>query len=122
MKAVPYKQEGKVFSEYEKKMLTNEIGLLQIHKCPNICQCFEAFDYKNCAFQILELMEENIYHILKCDEIKLSENVCKYILKESLKGIEFLHARHIMHRDIKSDNILYNKDGEVKLADFSHCY
>ena len=29
-----------------------------------------------------------------------------------------MHKRHILHRDLKSDNILYNVDGEIKLADF----
>ena len=50
--------------------------------------------------------------------ILYSENVCKYVLNETLKGIAFLHKRHILHRDLKSDNILFNSEGEVKLADF----
>jgi len=40
------------------------------------------------------------------------------VLYRSLQGLDFLHSRKIIHRDIKSDNLLYNMAGEVKLGDF----
>ena len=48
----------------------------------------------------------------------LPENVCAYILRQVLSGLDFLHSKGIIHRDLKSDNILYNHKGEIKLADF----
>ena len=85
---------------------------------PNICKCIEAFDNGTRAFIIIELMDKNITALLTKRVMPFSEGVMKYVLKEALKGLDFLHQRHIIHRDIKSDNILYDSKGNIKLADF----
>lgn len=49
-----------------------------------------------------------------------SENACKYVLRQCLLGLQAMHQRHVIHRDIKSDNILADGNGNVKLADFGY--
>lgn len=63
-------------------------------------------------------MKENMTSVIDRIGFTDAENVVKFVLNETLKGLKFLHNRHIIHRDIKSDNILLNLDGDVKLADF----
>jgi serine/threonine protein kinase len=46
------------------------------------------------------------------------EDFISYICYHNIHALNFLHKRMIVHRDIKSDNILYNYKGDVKLADF----
>lgn len=53
----------------------------------------------------------------------IPEHILGLIIYQILKGLEYLHYKHdpkkqIIHRDIKSNNILINRKGEVKLADF----
>lgn len=46
------------------------------------------------------------------------ENVCAYIVQQILLGLEYLHKNGKIHRDLKCENLLMNKDGAVKLGDF----
>jgi len=55
-----------------------------------------------------------IYHFMK----NIPEDVIAYLIKRMLVGLSILHEKRQIHRDLKSDNILINTEGDVKLADF----
>lgn len=46
-----------------------------------------------------------------------SEEFCKYTLFCVANGLKDMHDKNILHRDIKSDNILFKDDGTIKIAD-----
>ena len=49
---------------------------------------------------------------------KLTEPVAKFIFKQIILGIKYIHDKSIIHRDIKLDNILLDLDNNIKICDF----
>ena len=68
----------------------------------------------------MEFMDRNnltaileFYPTISMDETKIA-----YVVRETNEALKYLHSQHRIHRDIKSDNVLINHQGELKLADF----
>lgn len=51
----------------------------------------------------------------------LSEDEAKFYIGEIIQAIETVHALDYIHRDLKPDNVLLDKDGHIKLTDFGLC-
>jgi serine/threonine kinase 38 len=51
----------------------------------------------------------------------LSEDESRFYIAESIMAIETVHKLNYIHRDLKPDNILLDKEGHVKLTDFGLC-
>lgn len=49
---------------------------------------------------------------------RISENQCKIFMKDIASAIDYIHIRHVIHRDIKLENILIGENGKLRLADF----
>ena len=60
----------------------------------------------------------SVSDLMKLRSKTLNEDEIATILQYTLKGLEYLHLKRKIHRDIKAGNILLNNDGIAKLADF----
>ncbi len=51
----------------------------------------------------------------------LTEEESRFYIAETIMAIESVHALNYIHRDLKPDNVLLDKEGHVKLTDFGLC-
>lgn len=87
----------------------------------SIIKCIDAYDFKERLWVFLELMDVGaLTNMLEERRGNIDEKLCAYILRRALEGLDYLHSKGIVHRDIKSDNILVNTAGDIKLADFGY--
>ena len=60
---------------------------------------------------IVELMDRDMAPICMTGQQNYSEDFCRYTLYKVAKGLQAMHNKNVLHRDIKSDNVLYTLDG-----------
>ncbi|KAJ3029125.1 UNVERIFIED_CONTAM: Protein kinase [Siphonaria sp. JEL0065] len=100
-----------------KELLVNEIKFMKELRHPNIVSYLDSFLVRDDLWLVLEYMEGGkLTDII--DNSPMTESHISAICLETLKGLQHLHQRQIIHRDIKSDNILLSAEGQVKLTDF----
>lgn len=105
------------------KLLCTEIEIMKDSTHANIVGYIESFIVDdNQLWVVMEYMDGGcLTDILEQFEtIKLAEDQIAFICLETLKALQYIHAKHRIHRDVKSDNVLLNTKGEVKIADFGY--
>lgn len=104
-----------------KELIVNEILVMKESQHPNIVNFLESYLVRNNElWVIMEFMEGGALTDI-IDNNTLEEDQIAAICFETCKGLQHLHAQSIIHRDIKSDNVLLNASGQVKITDFGFC-
>lgn len=98
--------------------LKNEIALHALSQHKNVVNYKETYAYREELWIVLELMTGGAVTGLVGPSKTWTEPAIAYVCREMLLGLEFLHFSHRIHRDIKSDNVLWNPEGLIKIADF----
>ncbi|KAK5088113.1 serine/threonine protein kinase, CMGC, CDC2/CDK subfamily [Lithohypha guttulata] len=95
-----------------------EIKLLQNLRHNHVVELMEVMVEKNECFMVFEYMSHDMTGLINHPTFKLSDAHKKDLGRQMFEGLEFLHRRCVMHRDIKAANLLISNRGQLKYADF----
>ncbi|CAM8898799.1 unnamed protein product [Rhodiola kirilowii] len=98
-----------------------EVLIMKVLKHPNIVNLVEVIDDPNTDqfYMVLEYVESKLVFEHFGSPGGLEENTARKYLRDIVSGLMYLHAHHIVHGDIKPDNLLVTSSGTVKIGDFS---
>ncbi|KAF5354464.1 hypothetical protein D9758_012411 [Tetrapyrgos nigripes] len=104
-----------------KELIVNEILVMKESQHPNIVNFLESYLVKSTElWVVMEYMEGGALTDI-IENNTLEEDQISSICFETCKGLGHLHSQSIIHRDIKSDNVLLDAQGRVKITDFGFC-
>uniref|UniRef100_A0A1Y1MNH4 Protein kinase domain-containing protein n=2 Tax=Photinus pyralis TaxID=7054 RepID=A0A1Y1MNH4_PHOPY len=104
-------------SSYEQ--VKQEISILRhVAGHPYIIELQDVFESSTFIFLVFELCKQGELFDYLTSVVTLSEKKTRYIMRQVLEGLQYVHGRGIVHRDLKPENILLDDNLNVKITDF----
>ncbi|PRQ17036.1 putative protein-serine/threonine kinase CMGC-CDK-PITSLRE family [Rosa chinensis] len=95
-----------------------EINILLSCNHPSIVGAKEVVvDKDGDILMVMEYMDYELKFLMESMEQRFSIGEVKYLVKRLLEGVKYLHDNWVLHRDLKTSNMLLNKEGELKICD-----
>lgn len=95
-----------------------EISLLKELAHPNVVSLLDVVHSEAKLYLVFEYLDQDLKKYMDSVDGPLSGMLVKSYLYQLLRGIAFCHSHRVLHRDLKPQNLLIDRNGALKLADF----
>uniref|UniRef100_A0A7E4UUP3 non-specific serine/threonine protein kinase n=1 Tax=Panagrellus redivivus TaxID=6233 RepID=A0A7E4UUP3_PANRE len=100
------------------RLFAREVASMEHLHHPNVIRLFEVIETLSKVFLVMEYAGGGELYTYVHENGKLIEDAAKPIFAQLISAVGHLHAKGIVHRDIKAENVIFAQPGWVKLADF----
>ena len=107
----------KLTTRRAKRKIKTEIEVLSKLRNPFCTQIYDYFETDTHILIVMEYVCGDLLSFMR-KRSKISEPTAKIIFKQIIKGLQYIHKKKIVHRDIKLDNVLIDLTNTVKICDF----
>jgi len=107
----------KLITKRAKRKIKTEIEALSRLRNPFCTQIYDYFETDTHILIVMEYVCGDLLGFIR-KRGKISESTAKIIFKQIIKGLQLIHKKKIVHRDIKLDNVLIDLTNTVKICDF----
>ncbi|KAJ4841543.1 hypothetical protein Tsubulata_001751 [Turnera subulata] len=114
-------KKSEMLSRGQVEHVRSERNLLAEVDSRCIVKLFYSFQDSDFLYLIMEYLPGGDIMTLLMREDILSEDVARFYIAESILAIHSIHQHSYVHRDIKPDNLILDKNGHLKLSDFGLC-
>ncbi|XP_070951875.1 serine/threonine-protein kinase SIK1 isoform X2 [Macaca nemestrina] len=95
-----------------------EVQLMKLLNHPHIIKLYQVMETKDMLYIVTEFAKNGEMFDYLTSNGHLSENEARKKFWQILSAVEYCHDHHIVHRDLKTENLLLDGNMDIKLADF----
>ncbi|NWV01041.1 ST32A kinase, partial [Upupa epops] len=119
MYAMKYTNKHKCVERNAVRNVLKELQIMQGLEHPFLVNLWYSFQDEEDMFMVVDLLlgGDLRYHLQQ--NVRFQEGTVKLFICELVLALDYLQSRHIIHRDIKPDNILLDEHGHVHITDFN---
>lgn len=108
----------KKFKTVDEVAIKREIQTCSMLNHPNIVSYRTSFRYDGVFYLVFDYVCEDLVQLLSKHKSGVSPQKAQLIIFQLCKALEYCHSNRVIHRDVKPDNILLDRNGTIKLCDF----
>jgi len=116
--------EKQKLDEVTLKMVYREVSIMKLLNHPHIIRLFEVIDTEQYLFLVMEYASGGEVMDLIVAHGRLQEKDARRFFRQIVAALDYCHSLHVIHRDLKAENLLLDSKMNIKVIDFglSNCF